>query len=119
MTAAPAGGVRLGSRALEGRFVIGPYGIIEDANADVTPLLGYAREEVVGEHGSMLVPRELRPATAASLDRMRRGEISFSVGRLLRRDGTEVDVEVYHRPLPDDRMLLLVRARLADDPSDG
>jgi PAS domain S-box-containing protein len=100
--------------ALEATFIVGPYGIIEDVDAAVTPLLGYPRDEVIGQHGSMLVPRDVQPSTAVVIDRMRRGEVALSAGRLVRRDGSEFHVEVRSRTLPEGRIVLLVRERAPD-----
>ena len=60
-------------------------------------------------HGSELVPFEARPATAASLDRMRLGEITRRQGRLMHKDGTMVSVDVTAQRLPDGRLTLTVR----------
>ena len=92
----------------EGTFVIGPYSIIEGVDAGACRLLGYEADELVGQHGSMLVPRAAQPATAASIDRMRRGEIAVRAGRLITRDGREIGVRVRSRALPDGRLALTV-----------
>lgn len=93
----------------EGVFIIGPRGIIEDVDDAGCTLLGYARSELVGLHGSEVVPPEARPATAASIDRMRRAEIARREGRLRRKDGTLLRVDVHAQPLPDGRLSLRVR----------
>jgi PAS domain S-box-containing protein len=98
----------------EATFVIGEHGVLEDVDAAAVALLGYTRDELVGQHGSMLVPRDAQPATAASIDRMARGEVTYRTGRLVRRDGTLVTVGVRSRVLPDGRLALLVRERPAD-----
>jgi PAS domain S-box-containing protein len=90
-------------------FVIGPRGVIEDVDDTACELLGYSRDDLLGMHGSELIPPERRPATAASIDRMRRGEIQVREGRVLRRDGVVVDVEVNGSPLPDGRIALRLR----------
>ena len=100
-------------RFLEATFVVSPYSILEDVDETATALFGYTRDELIGEHGSMLVPWDDRPSTAAAIDRMRRGEITFQPGRLMHRDGTVLDVQVHSRALPDGRLALIVRARAA------
>ena len=92
-----------------GTFVIGPRGIIEDVDEAGCDLVGYSRDDLIGLHGSELIPPEIRPSTAASLDRMRRGEISVRQGRLLCKDGGTVGVEVRSRQLSDGRLGLSVR----------
>ena len=78
----------------DGRFVIGPGSVILDVDEAGCALLGYSRDELIGVHGSEIVPREAHPATAASVDRMRRGEIVRREARLLRKDGTVLFVDV-------------------------
>ena len=109
MVGQEAGDRRAYPRSLEARFVVGPYGVIEEVNAAALALVGYTEEELVGAHGSLLVPREAQPATAVSVDRMRRGEITTRVGQLLRRDGTVLVVDIRSRPLSDGRIVLVVR----------
>ncbi len=89
-------------------FVIGPLGVIEDVDAAACALLGYLRNEIVGLHGSELVPLEEHSRTAASLDRMRRGELDRQRGYLCRKDGSILSVQVRARVLSDGRLLLSV-----------
>jgi PAS domain S-box-containing protein len=98
--------------AFDGRFIVGKRGMIEDVDAAGCALLGYARDEVVGMHGSELVPFTARPATATSLDRMRLGEIARCEGRLTHKDGTVLDVDVTAQALPDGRLTLSLRKLL-------
>jgi PAS domain S-box-containing protein len=104
-------GSRDGSRrsASGGCFIVGRRGTIEDVDAGGCALLGYAREDVVGLHGSELVPLDARPATAASLDRMRHGEITRRAGRLVHKDGTVLGIDVTAQRLSDGRLILKVR----------
>src|SRR5262245_16068802 len=94
---------------VEATFVIGAQGRIEDVDDAACALLGYARDQLRGLHGSEIVPLEAHPSTAVSLDRMRGGEIWFRQGTLRRQDGTMVRVEVRARPLADGRLALRVR----------
>jgi PAS domain S-box-containing protein len=95
--------------ARDARLIVGRRGIIEDIDAAGCALLGYAREDVIGLHGSELVPPDSRPSTAASLDRMRLGEISRREGRVLRRDGTILAVEVTAQRAPGGRLTLSLK----------
>lgn len=88
---------------------VGPRGMIEDVDTQACELLGYVRADLIGIHGSELIPIENHSATAASLDRMRLGEVTRRTGRVLRSDGTTVDVEVTARVLPYARLLLSLR----------
>jgi PAS domain S-box-containing protein len=105
--------VVVGGRSDEGTFIVGPYSIIEGVDPGACRLLGYAEDELIGQHGSMLVPRDIQPSTAASIDRMRRGEIAVRAARLLTRDGNEIGVQVRSRQLPDGRLALTVRLQAA------
>ena len=91
------------------RFIVGQMGRIEDADEPACRLLGYSRTELRTMHGSQLVPADERPAVAVSLDRMRRGEIDQRLGRLVRKDGTVIRVEVSAQCLGDDQIALIVR----------
>jgi PAS domain S-box-containing protein len=77
-----------------GTFVIGHMGRIEDVDDRACTLLGYSLAELRALHGSQLIPPPDRAAVAVSLDRMRRGEVNRRRGRLLRKDGTAIPVEV-------------------------
>jgi PAS domain S-box-containing protein len=83
--------------------------VIEDVDAAGCTLLGYARSEIVGLHGSELVPPDAQAATAAALDGMRRGDFVRRMGRLKQKDGTLIAVEVTARALPNGRLVLTLR----------
>ena|SRR5262249_14233760 len=90
-------------------FVFGRFSMIEDVNEAACNLLGYARSELVERHGSELMPPEARRMAGLSVDQMRRGESEGCRGRLVRKDGSLVSVEVRARPLPKGRLILTVR----------
>ena len=94
---------------VEATFVVDAHGRIEDVDDSACALLGYSRDQLRGLHGSHLVPRAARPATAASLDRMRRGEVDFREGTLRCRNGVVLRVEVRARALKEGRLALCVR----------
>lgn len=91
--------------------VIGPRDTIEEVDERLCELLGYSVHELVGMHGSDLVPTERHAPTAVSLDRMRRSELAIRDGKLRRKDGTILDVTVEARVLPGNRLMLTVRPR--------
>lgn len=97
-------------------FVIGPLGRIEDADDGACHLLGYSRAELCTLHGSQLIPPAERAGVAVSLDRMRHGEIERREGRLLRKDGATVRVEVRATPLEGGRLRLAIVA-LSGEPA--
>ena len=89
-----------------GIVIVNTRNVVEDVDSVACTLLGYSKQEIIGMHGSELVPLDARPATAVSLDRMRRGEVTHRPGRLRHRSGTVVHVQVAGRVLPDGRLLL-------------
>jgi len=99
-----------GLRAPVGTFVVGPLGTIEGVDDGACRLLGYTEAELVGLHGSELIPPQARGSTAVSLDRMRRSELAVNNGAMLRQDGSVIPVEVSGRSLGDGRLELCVRA---------
>jgi len=95
--------------AAGGRFIVDARDVIEDVDAAACALIGYAPEEVIGLHGSELIPLEAHAATAVSLDRMRRGEIAHRAARVRHKDGRVLAVEVTAQPLSDGRLILRLR----------
>ena len=93
-----------------GTFVIGPLGTIERVDDGACRLVGYPEGELVGLHGSELIPPEARAMTAVTLDRMRRDELAVNNGRMIRSDGSIFSFEVSARPLGQGRLELCVRA---------
>jgi PAS domain S-box-containing protein len=92
-------------------FVVSRLGRIEEVDDGACALLGYTRAELLALHGADLVPPAERPATAVSLDGMRRGTIAQRPGSLVRKGGVVVAVEVHARPLEGARLELRVRPR--------
>src|SRR5438876_11513173 len=90
-------------------FVIGHMGRIEDVDDTACTLLGYSLAELRGLHGSRLILAEERARVAVSLDRMRRGEIERRRGRIVRKDGTPVPVEVTAERRAHGQLTLVVR----------
>ena len=91
-----------------GTFVIGRMGRIEDVDDRACALLGYSLSELRALHGSQLIPPQDRAAVAVSMDRMRRGEIKRRRGRLLRKDGTAIAVEVTAHRDGGEQLTLIV-----------
>jgi len=90
---------------------VGRFGIIDDVDDAACALLGYAKAELIGLHGSELIAPEARPATAVSIDRMRRGELSSLQGQVRCKDGLRLRVDVSVRRLPADRLEFTLRPR--------
>ena len=97
---------------VDGTVVVNRLGTVEDADDEACALLGYSKRELVGLHGSELIPPAAQPATAVSIDRIRHGEISLQQqGRVRRKDGLVLSVDVSAQMLPDDRMAFRIRQR--------
>src|SRR5262245_63118660 len=89
-------------------FVVGSLGRFEAVDDGACALLGYSREELLRLHGSELIRPEERPNVAAALDRMRRGTLDWRRGKLVRKDGSLISIEVGARPLGQGRIELKI-----------
>ena len=94
-----AGIVELSDDAI---FVAGVDGIIRSWNPGAVALLGYASEQAVGRHVSVLLRPGREEALQAFLTAVRRGEKVRDVeSTFVRRDGSLVDVGISVAPLAD------------------
>ena len=94
----------------EGIFVLGPLDTIEDVDEKGCALLGYSKAELIGRHGSEIVPPERHFGVAVALDRMRHGDLTtVAAGVMMRKDGSQVRVEVTVQKRDDQRLVLRVR----------
>ena len=90
-------------------FVIGRFGTIEAVDDGACQLLGYDRAELLVLHGTDLLLPEDRPRVAVSLEGMREGTVTARAGRLVRKDGSVIGVDVTARTLPEGWMTLTVQ----------
>jgi PAS domain S-box-containing protein len=81
-------------------------------------LLGYSRLELLGLHGTEIVPPEQHSAVAVSFDLMRTGDATRRRGTLLRKDGTLVAVDIHAVPLVRERLEFRIRI-IDNEPSSG
>ncbi len=88
--------------------MVGPFGRIEDVDEGACALLGYTRYELLALHGADLVSAADRPVTAVGVNEMRLGTVAQRQGRLLRKDGSIITVDVTGRPLGEGRVELCV-----------
>jgi methyl-accepting chemotaxis protein len=77
-----------------------PDGTIRDANQVFLDVMGYARDEIVGQHHRMFVPAQQRESAEyrefwASL---RRGDTLTRIFRRLRRDGSDIWLQASYIP---------------------
>jgi PAS domain S-box-containing protein len=94
---------------LQATFVIGRFGTIEAVDDEACQLLGYKRAELLVMHGTDLLLPEDRPRVAVSLEGMREGTVTARAGRLVRKDGGVVGVDVTARTLSEGWMALTVQ----------
>jgi len=96
----------------EGTVIVNRMGTIEDVDEGACALLGYSKGELVGLHGSELIPVAAQPATAVTVDRMSLGEVPLQrEGLMMRKDGEVLSVDVSAQILPNGRMAFKLRRR--------
>ena len=96
-------------QAPDGIFVADLEGRYTDVNRAGCEMLGYAREEIVGKTIVDLIPAEDVGRLAASKQHLLAGKAEVSEWRLLRKDGTQLPVELNAKILPDGRWQAFVR----------
>jgi PAS domain S-box-containing protein len=91
-------------------------GIITSWNRGAQGVYGYAAEEVVGRHITLLVPPEHQDEIPAIMERLKRGErIEHYETVRLRKDGQRIDVSVSISPLKDGTGRIVGAAAIARD----
>ncbi|MET0626142.1 MAG: PAS domain S-box protein [Pyrinomonadaceae bacterium] len=91
-------------------------GTITSWNAAAERLYGYAAEEAVGRHISLVVPGELREDLADIMTRLGRGErVERAETVRLRSDGSRVDVSLAVSPIRDPAGRLVGASTVARD----
>src|SRR5947209_8487044 len=77
-------------------------GVITSWNKSAERLLGYTREEAVGQHITLIIPEDRRDEEAKIVERLRRGERvdQFETVRL-RKDGTLLELSLTISPVKD------------------
>lgn len=87
--------------AADAIFLISDAGYIFDVNLSATELLQFSREEFNGKSVPELHPPEAREGLPELWNRLRTEKSYTDERKLLRKDGTLVDVEISRRMLPD------------------
>ena len=78
--------------------------------------MGYAADEVIGRHVSMLMPAEYVEDVARILERVRRGEtVDHFQTRRRRKDGTIIDVALTVSPIRDSSGRIIGASKIARD----
>ncbi len=95
--------------ATDGIFLLDKQGIFVDVNASGLRLLGRQREEVIGRQFRDSVFKEDLPALEKDWISIQQGAVYFGEGRLKRKDGSLVTVEVGTEKLPDGHVQGILR----------
>lgn len=90
-------------------FIASDERIYLDVNAAACALSGYRREELIGRSINDLTPPEDLPRLDQDRKRLLTGQRGIAEWWLLRKDGSQVPVEVSARQLPDGRWQAFVR----------
>jgi len=85
--------------------IVNRLGTVEEVDEGACAFFGYSKIEMLGLHGSELVPPDLHTSTAVSIDRMQHGEIPLAVHtRVQRKDGCVIEVDISVHLLARERM---------------
>lgn len=91
-------------------------GIITSWNAGAERLFGYTIQEAVGQHISLIIPKNRRHEETIIIERLRRGERidHFDTVRL-HKDGTELDISLTISPVKDSTGKIIGASKIARD----
>jgi PAS domain S-box-containing protein len=91
-------------------------GIITSWNQSAEKLFGYSAQEAIGQHVSLIIPRNRLDEETTIIDRIRRGERieHFDTVRI-RKDGREVDVSLTISPVLDATGQIIGASKIARD----
>jgi PAS domain S-box-containing protein len=91
-------------------------GVITSWNKSAERLFGYIREEAVGQHITLIIPKDRRDEEATIVERLRRGERvdHFETVRV-RKDGTLIDLSLTISPVKDAAGRVVGASKVARD----
>ncbi len=93
--------------AIDPIFIVDSHLNYIDANKKASELTGYTRDELLHMKILDLVPPELVPRSQAELDKLKAaGSYEKFTGRIIRKDGTQVDVEVSSSAIMDGETVI-------------
>lgn len=96
-------------QANDGVFVCDQTGQYIEANASGCAMLGYTREEILQKKVMDLIPAEDRIKKPPRLAELMAGQTIMSERRLIRKDGSLIDVEISSKMLPDGSLHATLR----------
>jgi PAS domain S-box-containing protein len=101
--------------APDAMVISGSNGLIELTNLAAERLYGYSQAEMIGQPVEMLIPPDLRAEYRRDLQAIPQGEAARKAGagkdvRALRKDGTEIPVEISFSPLEGPHGMSLTAA---------
>jgi PAS domain S-box-containing protein len=91
-------------------------GVITSWNAGAERLFGYTAKEAIGQHITMIIPRDRLDEETSILARLRRGErIEHFDTIRLRKDGTALDISLSISPVRDSAGKVIGASKIARD----
>jgi PAS domain S-box-containing protein len=91
-------------------------GVITSWNAGAERLFGYTAKEAIGQHITMIIPRDRLDEETSILARLRRGErIDHFDTIRLRKDGTALDISLSISPVRDSAGKIIGASKIARD----
>ena len=91
-------------------------GVITSWNRGAERLFGYAAEEAIGQHVTLIIPRDRHHEEAMILERIRRGErIDHFETVRVRKDGTTRDISLTISPIKDAEGRVVGASKVARD----
>ncbi len=93
----------------DGIFITDPEGVYVEVNASGERMIGWKREELVGQQIAAILAPEEQVRIAPELARLMTGETVVSEWQLQRKDGSTFPGEISSKRLPDGRLLGVLR----------
>jgi PAS domain S-box-containing protein len=87
--------------AADGIFMVADNGVIFDVNRGACQLLGYAKDELIGKSVVDLHLPEIRVEIPGLWEHLRQNKSFNDERRLLKKDGSHIEVEISRTMLPD------------------
>ena len=95
--------------ASEGIFLSNDKGIISDVNSKACEMTGYTKKELIGEKAIKLFSKQELDKIPFKIDDVLQGKDPFLDRNLLRKDGTEIAVEISANLLPNGTIQAIYR----------